>query len=110
MPTDKKDYYEILGVSRDATESELKSAYRKLAHKYHPDKNGGDPDKFKEVNEAYSVLGDEKKRAEYNTYGRTFSGGQGGFNGQQQGGFQGQQITPLQAAMTIAQRRVAEGP
>ncbi len=74
-----KDYYETLGIERGATQDDVKKAFRKLAHKYHPDKNGGDSSKFKEISEAYSVLGDEKKRAEYNAYGRTFSeGGQGG--------------------------------
>jgi len=73
-----KDYYKILGVSRDASEEEIKKAYRKLAHKYHPDK-GGDPEKFKEINEAYQVLSDKEKRAQYDRYGRVFDGG--GFSG-----------------------------
>jgi molecular chaperone DnaJ len=74
-----KDYYETLGVDRGATSEDIKKAFRKLAHKYHPDKNGGDSSKFKEISEAYSVLSDEKRRAEYNTYGRTFNdGGAGG--------------------------------
>lgn len=80
-----KDYYEILGVPRNATKDDIKKAYRKLAHKYHPDKEGGDDNKFKEATEAYQVLYDDKKRSEYDTYGRTFggdSGGFGGFNGQ----------------------------
>jgi len=64
-------------VPKGATKEEIKKAYRKLAHKHHPDKNGGTDDKFKEISEAYSVLSDEKKRAEYDTYGRVFSGGQG---------------------------------
>ncbi|HVS79845.1 MAG TPA: molecular chaperone DnaJ [Candidatus Paceibacterota bacterium] len=72
-----KDYYEILGVSKSATKDDIKKAFRKLAHKYHPDKEGGDESRFKEVNEAYSVLGDDKKRAEYDAYGRTFSGSNG---------------------------------
>ncbi len=76
-----KDYYSILGVSKTATEDEIKTAFRKLAHKYHPDKKGGDEKKFKEVSEAYAVLSDKKKRAEYDTYGHTFAGGgpKGGF-------------------------------
>ena len=60
----KKDYYEILGVSRDATQEEIKKAYRKLARKYHPDVNQDDPEaeeKFKEVKEAYDILSDEQK-------------------------------------------------
>lgn len=92
-----KDYYSILGIDKKASKDDIKKAFRKLAHKYHPDKSGGDPDKFKEVNEAYGVLSDEKKRAEYDTYGRTFSGsgaGGPGFEGfdfsqfAREGGFQ----------------------
>ena len=88
-----KDYYETLGVARDASKDEIKKAFRKLAHKYHPDKAGGDPAKFREVSEAYSVLSDDKKRAEYNAYGRTFAdggagaGGTGGFGGFDFSGF-----------------------
>jgi molecular chaperone DnaJ len=70
-----KNYYEILGVPKSASEEEIKKAFRVLAHKYHPDKKGGDEKKFKEVSEAYSVLSDKKKRAEYDTYGRSFAGG-----------------------------------
>lgn len=81
----KKDYYEILGVQKSASKDEIKKAFHKLAHKYHPDKSGGDAAAFKEASEAYSVLSDEKKRAEYDAYGRVFSGGAGG--GQGAGGF-----------------------
>ncbi|MBI4093645.1 molecular chaperone DnaJ [Candidatus Kaiserbacteria bacterium] len=86
-----KDYYSILGVSKTATEDEIKSAFRKLAHKYHPDKKGGDEKKFKEVSEAYATLSDKKRRAEYDTHGRTFagSGPQGGFRGFDFSNFQG---------------------
>jgi molecular chaperone DnaJ len=70
-----KDYYDILGVKRNASDADIKKAFRNLAQKYHPDKKGGSEEKFKEVSEAYSVLGDKKKRAEYDTYGRTFAGG-----------------------------------
>ncbi len=92
-----KDYYEILGVQRTASDDEIKSAFRKLAQKYHPDKKGGDEAKFKEVSEAYAALSDKKRRAEYDTYGKTFSGGQGnpfqGFDFSQfQGGFGGQGV------------------
>jgi molecular chaperone DnaJ len=80
----KKDYYEILGVEKGATKEDIKKAFHKLAHKYHPDKGGGDAEKFKELSEAYSVLSDDKKRAEYDSYGRTFGdSGMGGFNGAQ---------------------------
>ena len=78
-----KDFYSILGVSRDATEDDIKKAYRKLAHKYHPDK-GGDATKFKEVSEAYQILSDREKRAQYDKFGQVFDGGpgnQGGFGG-----------------------------
>ena len=75
------DYYDILGVARNATKDEIKKAYRKLAHKHHPDKTKGDDKKFKELNEAYEVLYDDKKRAEYDTYGKTFAGGGGGGTG-----------------------------
>jgi molecular chaperone DnaJ len=75
-----KDLYEMLGVHRNATDAELKRAYRKLAHEHHPDKNSGDKaseDKFKEVSEAYAVLSDAQKRAYYDQYG-TVPGAQGG--------------------------------
>ncbi|MFA6552102.1 MAG: molecular chaperone DnaJ [Candidatus Paceibacterota bacterium] len=79
-----KDYYNILGINKGASKEEIKKAFRVLAQKHHPDKKGGDEKKFKEINEAYQVLSDDKKRAEYDSYGRTFSdmgGGQGsGFN------------------------------
>lgn len=83
-----KDYYEVLGVSKNASQDEIKKAYRKLAHKYHPDKAGGDEKKFKEINEAYQVLSDAKKRSQYDQFGRTFdsNGGQGPFGGFGQGG------------------------
>lgn len=76
-----KDYYEILEINKNASKEEVKKAFRKLAHKYHPDK-GGDEKKFKEINEAYGVLSNDKKRAEYDTYGRTFAGAgsSGGFS------------------------------
>ena len=85
---DKRDYYEVLGVQKNATEDDLKKAYRVLAKKYHPDLHPGDNDaaeKFKEVNEAYGVLSDKEKRAKYDQYGHAAfdpsSGGFGGFEG-----------------------------
>lgn len=82
-----KDYYDILGVTKSASEEDIKRAFRKLAQKFHPDKKGGDEAKFKEVSEAYSVLSDKKKRAEYDTYGKTFAGGNPGGAGAGFGGF-----------------------
>jgi molecular chaperone DnaJ len=76
-----KDYYSILGLQRNATQEDIKKAFRKLAHEHHPDKKGGDANKFKEASEAYSVLSDEKKRAQYDAFGPTSSGhGGAGFN------------------------------
>jgi molecular chaperone DnaJ len=80
----KRDYYEVLGVSKNADESEIKKAYRKLAIKYHPDKNPDDAsaeDKFKEAAEAYEVLSNSEKRAQYDRFGHAGMGGQGGFGG-----------------------------
>ena len=85
-----KNYYEILGIDKSASKDEVKKAFRKLAAKYHPDKKTGDEAKFKEISEAYATLGDDKKRAEYDTYGRSYAGGGGGpQQGGQWGGFQG---------------------
>lgn len=70
-----KDYYEILGVDRNASEGEIKRAYRKLAHQHHPDKNGGEDKKFKEINEAYQILGNKEKKEQYDRFGRTFDSG-----------------------------------
>ena len=86
-----KDYYSVLGVSRDATEAEIQRAFRKLAQQHHPDKKGGDAAKFKEANEAYQVLNNKEKRAQYDQFGSVGSGGgrgrAGGFNTQGFGGF-----------------------
>lgn len=81
-----KDYYKILGVEKGASQDEIKKAFRKVAHKYHPDKKDGDEVKFKEANEAYQVLSNEQKRASYDRFG---SSGGNPFGGQQQGGFGG---------------------
>ena len=72
-----KDYYKILGINRDASEEEIKKAFRKLAHVHHPDKSGGDEAKFKEASEAYAVLSDKKKRTQYDTFGTDPSTGSG---------------------------------
>lgn len=76
-----KDYYKALGVDKNASKDDIKKAFRKLAQKYHPDKKDGDEAKFKEVNEAYSVLSDDTKRAQYDQFGSGFQGGAGGFSG-----------------------------
>lgn len=88
-----KDYYKILGVTKTASEEEIKKAYRRLAHKYHPDKPGGDEKKFKEINEAYQILSNREKRSQYDRFGQVFSagggpawGGEGGFPGWDFGG------------------------
>jgi DnaJ-class molecular chaperone len=97
------DYYKILGVDKNASQDDIKKAFRKLAQQYHPDKPTGDEKKFKEINEAYSVLSDPKKRQQYDTFGSSgFNGtgaGQGGFGGfdgfdfsQFTGGFNGQHV------------------
>lgn len=98
-----KDYYEILGVNKGASKDEIKKAFYKLAHKYHPDKKEGNEAKFKEVNEAYQTLSDDQKRAQYDRFGSQYAnmggasaggygdprgGGFGGFEGFDFGGFQ----------------------
>jgi molecular chaperone DnaJ len=89
----KRDYYEVLGVGRDASEADLKKAFRTLARKYHPDANKEDPqaaDKFKELNEAYQVLSDSTKRAQYDQFGHAaeqMGGGGNPFGGAEAGGF-----------------------
>ncbi len=84
----KKDYYEILGIDKKASKEDVKKAFRTLAHKYHPDKKTGDDAKFKEINEAYSILSDDQKRAQYDQFGSAGpNSGFGGFGGGQ--GFDG---------------------
>ncbi len=80
-----KNYYDVLGVSKSASKDEIKKAFRKLAHQFHPDKNKGDDTKFKELNEAYQILSDDQKRAQYDQFGSNFQNGAG------PGGFQGGQ-------------------
>jgi DnaJ-class molecular chaperone len=85
-----KDYYKTLNVEKSASKDDIKKAFRKLAHEYHPDKPTGNETKFKEVNEAYQVLSDDQKRAQYDRFGSNgpqFGGGQGGFGGFDFGGF-----------------------
>lgn len=80
----KRDYYEVLGVAKSATAAEIKKAYRKLALKYHPDKNEGDSsaeEKFKEAAEAYEVLSNAEKKARYDQFGHAGMSGAGGFGG-----------------------------
>lgn len=90
-----KDYYKILGVDKSASPEEVKRAFRALAHKHHPDKQGGDEAKFKELNEAYQVLGNAERRKQYDQYGTTFDNF-GGFNQQNPfsgfGNFGGQRV------------------
>lgn len=101
--SDKRDYYEVLGVDKNASAADIKKAYKKMARKYHPDLNRDDPktaeEKFKEVNEAYDVLKDPQKKAQYDQFGHDAfangmggggAGGFGGFGGFGQGGFGGE--------------------
>ena len=87
----EKSYYDILGVDKNASADEIKKAYKKVAIKYHPDRNPGDKEaeeKFKEAAEAYDVLHDSDKRARYDQFGKQGVNGQGGFGGGGFGGFQ----------------------
>src|SRR5436305_15164882 len=112
-PMADKDYYDILGVKKSATEDEIKKAYRTLAKKFHPDKNKGDKtaeNKFKEMSEAYAVLSDKEKRDQYDRLGReafSFGGGAGGQN--PFAGFDFSQFTGG-GARTRTGRRPGAGP
>ena len=75
-----KDYYKVLGVDKNASQDDIKKAFRKLAHEHHPDKNSGSDEKFKELNEAYQVLGNENKRKQYDQFGSSFGQSGAGFN------------------------------
>lgn len=88
----KRDYYDVLGVAKTASTDEIKKAFRKLAVKYHPDKEGGDEAKFKEINEAYEVLKDSDKRQRYDQFGHAGVGSDAGFGGSSFGGFGDQGI------------------
>ena len=85
-----KDYYQILGIARNASKDDIKKAYRDLAHKYHPDKKGGSEERFKEINEAYHALADDQKRAQYDRFGKNFdqTAWGGDFSGWQGQGFE----------------------
>lgn len=106
-----QSYYELLGVKRDATEEEIKKAYRKLARKYHPDVNPGDKaaeTKFKELSEAYAVLSDKEKRQQYDTFGKQAFGGGGGAGGANPfNGFGGFDFSQFQNARGGARRAKA---
>src|ERR1044071_7289120 len=89
----KRDYYEVLGVGKNASADEIKKAFRRLAVQYHPDKEGGDEAKFKEINEAYEVLKDQSKRQRYDQFGHAGVGGAAGGGGNPfGGGFNGQNV------------------
>lgn len=90
------DYYAVLGVPKTASQDEIKRAFRKLAHQHHPDKQGGDEARFKELNEAYAVLGDADKRRRYDEFGHTAR--DGGFSGGGRGGFPGFDFSQFEGA------------
>lgn len=91
-----KDYYKILGVKKNASQDEIKKAFRKIAHEHHPDKKTGNPERFKEANEAYTVLSDPEKRQKYDAFGSAGAGFGGGFNAQDFSGFDFSQFAGFQ--------------
>ncbi len=94
----KRDYYDVLGVNKSASPDELKSAYRKLAVKYHPDKNPGDSkaeEKFKEASEAYGILSDKEKKQNYDNFGHAAFENGGGRAGGGFGGFSGADFSDI---------------
>ena len=94
----KRDFYDVLGVSKNASPEELKSAYRKLAVKHHPDKNPGDKaseEKFKEASEAYGILSDQEKKQNYDNFGHAAFEGGGGRQGGFSGGFSGADFSDI---------------
>lgn len=128
MPA-RKDCYEILGVSKDADESTIKKAYRKLAKKYHPDTNAGNPqaeEKFKEINESYAIIGDPEKRKLYDKYGymafqegfdpkkaeeyEKYGGGMGNGNGTYEFHFDGTGSEDLEALVQVLAAQVLAAP
>ena len=105
---EKRDYYEVLGVDKNASEDEIKRAYKKLARKYHPDMNPGDKEaeeKFKEINEANEVLSDPEKKARYDQFG--FAGTDPNYGAGQSGGFWGTSSAASSAAASAANSSAA---
>lgn len=114
----KADYYEVLGVNKDATDSEIKSAFRKAAKQYHPDLHPGDKEaeaKFKEINEAYEVLSDSTKRAQYDQFGHAAfdpaaGGAGGGYSGAGFGDFQTFSVLCSADSADSGERPTGTGP